>query len=74
MVPGRKEWMYRGHKDYDPNRLGAISLARVAAALTDAEKLVWIPFAHVPRYDLMIEDQDRIFRVQCKTCSRRGLL
>jgi hypothetical protein len=67
MFTGRQEWMCRGHKDYDPNRIGAISMARVISALTGVGKRVLIPVADVPRYDLVIEDQNRFFRVQCKT-------
>jgi hypothetical protein len=59
--------MYRGHEDYDPNRLGAISQVRVAAALIETGKLVWIPCMQETRTDLIIEDGDHLYRVQCKT-------
>jgi hypothetical protein len=67
MIAGRGEWTYRDHEDYDPNRIGAITQARVAAALVEAGKVVLIPFVHVPRYDLVIEEEERFSRVQCKT-------
>jgi hypothetical protein len=67
MWVGRQEWTFRNHEDYDPNRIGAISHARVAAALIEAGKMVWVPFAHVPRYDLIFEEMGQFFRVQCKT-------
>ena len=67
MMGGRKDWTFRTHEDYDPNLIGAISQARVAAALVEAGKIVLTPFAHTPRYDLVFEEDDRFFRVQCKT-------
>jgi hypothetical protein len=67
MWVGRQDWTFRGHQDYDPNRIGAITQARVAAALVEAGKGVFLPFADVPRYDLLMEDEGRFFRVQCKT-------
>jgi hypothetical protein len=67
MRVGRQDWTYRSHEDYDPNPIGAISQARVAAALVESGRKVLIPFAQVPRYDLVVEEQGRFFRVQCKT-------
>jgi hypothetical protein len=60
--------MYRGHEDYDPNRIGAISSAQVAAALVEAGKFLWTCYVREARSDFLMEDQEgRIFRVQCKT-------
>jgi hypothetical protein len=69
MFVGRQEWTYRSHEDYDPNQIGAISQARVIAALVEAGKLVLLPFVHSSlRYDLVIEEEDgRFARVQAKT-------
>ena len=69
MFVGRQEWTYRSHEDYDPNQIGAISHARVIAALVEAGKFVLLPFVHSSlRYDLVIEEEDgRFSRVQSKT-------
>jgi hypothetical protein len=67
MEPGRPAWTYRCHPNYDPNQIGAISQARVAAALVEAGKMVWFPTMQVARCDLLMEDHNGFFRVQCKT-------
>jgi hypothetical protein len=79
MKIGRPEWTYRSHEDYDPNQIGAISQARIAAALIEAGKIVLAPLVQVMRYDVVIEDRSRrlnvegrprksrFYRVQCKT-------
>jgi hypothetical protein len=69
MFIGRQAWTYRDHEDYDPNEIGAISQARVMAALVEAGKIVWTPFVHSAlRSDLAIEEEDgRFSRVQAKT-------
>jgi hypothetical protein len=69
MFIGRQEWTYRDHEDYDPNQIGAISQARVMAALVEAGRFVWTPFVHSAlRADLLIEEEDGSFaRVQAKT-------
>jgi hypothetical protein len=66
---GRQAWTHRGHEDYDPNQIGAISQARVMAALVEAGKIVWAPFVHTAlRSDVAIEEDDGSFaRVQSKT-------
>ena len=61
------DWMRRDHPAYDPNRIGAISQAQVMAALVEAGKIVLIPTVNVKAYDLVIEDEGRFLRVQCKT-------
>jgi hypothetical protein len=67
MQVGRQTWTIRGHRDYDPNRIGAISQARVAMALVEAGKLVYTLPWQVARWDLAFEDERGFFRVQCKT-------
>jgi hypothetical protein len=59
--------MERDNPNYDPNRIGAISQAKVLAALTAAGKVVLTPCVHVRPYDFVIEDDGSFFRVQCKT-------
>lgn len=67
MLSGRMPWMYLAHEDYDPNEIGAITQAKVAAALIEAGKLVLFPWMQVTRYDLVIEENGKFSRVQCKT-------
>lgn len=67
MVNGRQEWMHRGHADYDPNRIGDISQIKVLAALVGAGKFMLAPVFHSLRYDLAMDDEGRISRIQCKT-------
>lgn len=46
---------------------GNRSEARVLAALVDAGYFVSIPFGSGHKYDFVIDDSARLFRVQCKT-------
>lgn len=67
-MESRAPWLVRGDPAYDPNRIGAITQAKVAAALVAAGKFVLMPFACVRPYDLAIDEDDgRLIRVQCKT-------
>jgi hypothetical protein len=59
--------MKRSSPHYDPNRIGAVTQAKVMAALTAAGWVVLTPSVQVRPYDLAIEDEGRFFRVQCKT-------
>jgi hypothetical protein len=61
------DWMERDNPHYDPNRIGAISQAKVLAALTVAGKVVLTPCVNVRPYDFVIEERGAFFRVQCKT-------
>ncbi len=67
MTSARLPWMFRAHEDYDPNDLAALTQAKVATALIEAGKVVLLPWMHVLRYDLVIEEQGKFSRVQCKT-------
>jgi hypothetical protein len=68
MSSGRPEWMKRSHADYDPNRIGEISQARVIAALVEAGKFIYVPLGQAGRSDLIFEDErGELCRVQCKT-------
>ena len=60
-------WMIRDDPSYDPNLIGAISQAKVMAALVEAGKYLLIPYVNVGPYDLVIEEEGKFFRVQCKT-------
>lgn len=61
------EWMERDNPHYDPNRIGAVSQAKVLAALTAAGKVVLTPIVNVCPFDFVILDGGSFFRVQCKT-------
>jgi len=56
----------------DTKRVGDISEARVLAALVEAGYLVSRPFGENQRYDLIIDDGRRLYRVQVKTGRLRG--
>jgi hypothetical protein len=60
-------WLVRDNPCYDPNRIGAISQAKVMAALVEAGKIVLFPYVNVRPYDLVIEEEGKFLRVQCKT-------
>ncbi len=60
-------WLDRNDPSYDPNLIGAISQAKVTAALVEAGKVVLTLCVNVRPYDLVIEEQGHFFRVQCKT-------
>ena len=60
-------WLVRDDPSYDPNLIGAITQAKVTAALVAAGKCVLTPVVNVRPYDLVIEDDGRFSRVQCKT-------
>jgi hypothetical protein len=59
--------MFRGHEDYDPNDIAAISQAKVVAALIGTGKLVLLPCHQVARYDLVFEEERKFYRAQVKT-------
>jgi hypothetical protein len=61
------DWMERDNPRYDPNRIGAISQAKILAALTIAGKVVLTPCVNVRPYDYVIEEEGRFSRLQCKT-------
>ena len=61
------DWMKHGSPCYDPNRIGAVSMAKVLSALTAAGKIVLTPSLWVRPYDFVIDDEGSFYRVQCKT-------
>jgi PD-(D/E)XK endonuclease len=65
-------WMVRSNPNYDPNRIGAITQAKILAALTSAGKVVLAPCVHVRPYDYVIEDAGRFHHIQCKTGRLHG--
>src|SRR5262245_54219264 len=67
-------WLIRDNPEDDPNLIGAITHAKVTAALVAAGKTVLAPVANVAQYDLVIEDQGT-FRpdpVQDRTATAGG--
>ncbi|HEY4439510.1 MAG TPA: group I intron-associated PD-(D/E)XK endonuclease [Candidatus Elarobacter sp.] len=56
----------------DTKRIGDISELRVAAALAEAGYAVSKPLGESQRYDLIIDDGERLQRVQVKTGRIRG--
>lgn len=60
-------WLVRDNPSYNPNLIGAISQAKVMAALVEAGKVVLAPCVNVCAYDLVMEEGARFFRIQCKT-------
>ncbi len=51
---------------------GDLSVARIVARLVELERVVSIPFGDNARYDLIVEIDDRLLRVQCKTGRLEG--
>src|SRR5205807_2356768 len=65
-MDGRLPWLIRDNPEYDPNLIGAITHAKVAAALVGAGYAVLGLYVNVRPYDLVIEDEEgRFHRVQC---------
>ncbi|HTW85023.1 MAG TPA: group I intron-associated PD-(D/E)XK endonuclease [Candidatus Sulfotelmatobacter sp.] len=56
----------------DTKSVGDISEARVLTALMEAGYVVSRPFGENQRYDLVIDDGQRLYRVQVKTGRLRG--
>lgn len=52
---------------YDPKEIGERSEAQILAAFLRANKVVLKPFGDNQRYDLVVEEEGRFFRIQCKT-------
>lgn len=51
----------------DTNRKGNISEAKVLNAFVQAGYLVWLPFGNGAPYDLLIDIQSNLLKVQVKT-------
>jgi prevent-host-death family protein len=56
----------------DPNRIGAIAETAIAAELVQLGFQVFRPIVEGGRYDLAIDLNGRLIRVQCKSAVRRG--
>jgi hypothetical protein len=51
----------------DTTKVGNLTLAKLLVALTERGKIVLTPFGEGGRYDLMIDEGEKVLRVQCKT-------
>jgi hypothetical protein len=51
----------------DTNQIGDTSLAAVLTALLKVGKVVLFPWGNAQRYDLVLDDEGRFYRVQIKT-------
>jgi hypothetical protein len=50
-----------------PKAVGDQTTAMVLARLVQAGKMVLLPFGENQRYDLVVDEGDRVVRIQCKT-------
>jgi hypothetical protein len=55
-----------------PKRVGDRSTLAVMLALSERGYDIAVPFGENTRYDLIIDDHSRLYRVQCKTGRMRG--
>jgi hypothetical protein len=53
--------------NWNPKRVGDLSVARILARLIGAGHTVCMPFGDNARYDLICDIDGRLLRVQCKT-------
>lgn len=53
--------------DKDTSQVGAVTEAKVTAALLAAGYSVLVPWGGGKRYDLVVDIADQLFKVQCKT-------
>jgi len=49
------------------SKVGNLTVAKLLVALAEKGKTVLTPFGEGERYDLMIDEGDKVLRVQCKT-------
>lgn len=54
-------------KDYNPKRTGDNSVIQIMACFSDDNRIILTPFGDNERYDLVIEENGKFIRVQCKT-------
>jgi hypothetical protein len=51
----------------ETREIGNLSEAKILAALVKAGYLVSLPFGNGHKYDFVVEDDESLYRVQCKT-------
>lgn len=58
----------RKQPDYNPKQIGERTEGKILSCLLDHEKMVLLPFGDNLRYDLVVEEENGVFkRIQCKT-------
>jgi hypothetical protein len=67
--------IYAGKSMAETNGIGNLTEAKVMLALAEAGYLVSLPFGNGHKYDLIADDGQKLFRIQCKTGRvRNGVL
>jgi len=69
---GYKEQKTKIDQNYNPKEIGEISVAQILAHLVSAGKTVLTPFGDNKRYDLVVEEDGKFYRIQCKTARFKG--
>jgi DNA-binding CsgD family transcriptional regulator len=69
---GLKPLTARVGSGYDPKGIGDRSMAQILAAFLRADMKVLMPFGDRFRYDLVVDEDGKFIRVQCKTARFRG--
>ena len=59
-------------KNYNPKLIGDISEVQIIAQFVSAGKIVCIPFGENQRYDLIVDEDGKLYRIQCKTAQYHG--
>lgn len=59
-------------ENYNPKDIGEKSCAQIMAQLIAAGKNVLMPFGDNKRYDLVVEEDGKFYRIQCKTAQYYG--
>lgn len=62
----------RKSKNYDPKGVGEKSTAQIIARMLAADKVVLMPFGDNQRYDIVVDEDGKLIRVQCKTACFKG--
>lgn len=51
-------------------KFGAIGIAKAIDYFTSKEYSVFVPVSDVDKYDLIVDVDGRLYKIQCKTCSK----
>ena len=69
---GYKKENTKPDENYNPKEIGEMSVAQILAHLVSAGKTVLTPFGDNKRYDLVVEENGKFYRIQCKTACFKG--
>jgi len=69
---GYKKENTKPDENYNPKEIGEMSVAQILAHLVSAGKTVLTPFGDNKRYDLVVEEDGKFYRIQCKTARFKG--